>query len=314
MNADAGPSAAPIVGFVGLGLMGAAIARRLLAAGIPLVVYNRTAERARPLVEAGAARADRPVEVGRRASSGVVFVMVSDFAAVRSVLFGRGGLARGMPAGGLVVDLSTVTPDQSRTEAERLSRRGVHFLDAPVGGSTDLAAEGRLTVFAGGAAADLDRARPYFDRFAARIEPMGDVGSGTSMKLVNNLLTIGHVALAAEALSLAEGLGLGRARVTELLLAGGGRSAMLERKSRMFLERKYPVQFKLRLADKDVRLVEAAGRAAGRSTRLSREVRRLYDAAIAAGRGDEDFAAVFDSVRPSEADGAGAVPAPSPPP
>ncbi len=297
------------VGLVGLGLMGAPIARRLLAAGVPLVVYNRTAERAREIGEAGAAVADRPVDVGRRASAGIVFVMVTDHPAVRAVLFGRNGVARGLSAGALVVDLSTVSPAQSRATAERLAKRGIHFVDAPVGGSTDLAEEGRLTVFAGGEAADLERARPYLERFSVRIEHLGGVGGGSSMKLVNNLLTIGHVALAAEALALAEGLGLDRQRTIDLLSTGGGRSTMLDRKADMFRKRSYPAHFRLRLADKDVRLVEAAGRDVGRSTRLGREIRRLYDAAIAAGLGDADFAAVFDTLLPRPS-GTGAPPPP----
>ncbi len=284
----------PPVGFVGTGAMGAPIAGRLLSAGLTLIVHNRTRDRAEPLLGAGARWAETPRELGRLASGGTIFTMLSDARAVRATLFGRTGVEKGAGAGTTVVDLSTVLPDDSRSFAERLGRRGIHFLDVPVGGSTDAAAEGRLLAYAGGSEDDLARVRPLLDRFSRRVEWLGPVGSGASMKLVNNMLSIGHVALAAEALTLAEAFGLGRERSIALLLDGGGESRMLSSKQEAFLRQEYPARFRLALARKDLGLVDRAARGAGTSARITREVRRLYDEAIAQGQGEQDVAAVFE--------------------
>ena len=283
------------IGVVGLGQMGAPIAERLGAAGYPLVVYDRTGEKANPLVSAGAQRAFTPRDVGRSASGGLVFTSLSDGRAVHKVLFGRQGLARGLAAGALVVDLSTVAPSESRDFASRLSAHGVHFVDAPLGGSVEAARNGRLLVFVGGAEEDVARARPYLERFSRRIDHLGPVGSGSAMKLVNNLLTVSYVALAGEALAFSDRLGLDRHRVIEILLEGGGRSSMLEQKRIALEERRYPAQFKLRLAEKDLTLIAEAARGAGAEVRIAREVRRLLREAERAGHGDDDFAAVFES-------------------
>jgi 3-hydroxyisobutyrate dehydrogenase-like beta-hydroxyacid dehydrogenase len=291
----AAESATARIGVVGLGQMGAPVAERLLAAGYPLVVHNRTREKADALVAAGAHWAFTPRDVGRAAVGGVVFTSLSDGRAVQKVLFGRQGLVRGLAAGALVVDLSTIAPSESRDFAARLAALGIHFVDAPLGGSVEAARNGRLLVFAGGAEEDVARARPFLERFSRRIDHLGPVGSGSAMKLVNNLLTVSYVALAGEALAFSDRLGLDRHRVIELLLEGGGRSAMLEQKRIALEERRYPAQFKLRLAEKDLTLVGEAAREAGAEVRIAREVRRLLREAERAGHGDEDFSAVFES-------------------
>ncbi len=294
MNA-APPAVVPPVGFVGLGMMGAPIASRLVAAGTPLVVHNRTREKADAVVAQGARWAFTPKDLGRAVGAGVVFVLLSDARAVRAVLFARNGLVRGASRGALVVDLSTIAPAESRSIAADLAPLGIGYLDAPLGGSVDAARAGRLIVFAGGSAEDVARARPHLDRFARRVEHLGPVGAGTSAKLVNNLLTLATVALDAEAVALAERLGLDRRRMLDLLLDGGGRSAMLESKRGAFQERAYPTSFKLALAAKDLKLIERTARDAGGSARLAREARRLVDEAVRAGLADADYSAVFEA-------------------
>jgi 3-hydroxyisobutyrate dehydrogenase-like beta-hydroxyacid dehydrogenase len=303
----------PPVGFIGLGQMGAPIAERLRAAGYPLVVYNRTREKAEALIAAGVPWAFTPRDVGRAATGQVVFTALSDARAVERVLYGRSGLVRGLRSGALVVDLSTIAPSQSRGFSERLAADGVHFVDAPLGGSVEAARNGRLLVFAGGSAEDVARVRPLFETFSRRVEHLGPVGAGTSMKLVNNLLTVSYVALAGEALALADRLGLDRHRVVDLLLDGGGRSAMLEQKRLAFEERRYPAQFKLRLAEKDLTLIGHAAHAVGAEVRLAAEVRRLVREAKRAGHGEEDFAAVFEAAlgRGAPSPGVAAPPAPA---
>jgi len=288
-------TSAPRVGFIGLGQMGAPIAERLRAAGCALVVHNRTREKAGALLTAGVLWAFTPRDVGRSATSGVTFTALSDAHALERVLFGRHGLARGLRPGALVVDLSTIAPSQSRGFAERLAPDGIHFMDAPLGGSVEAARNGRLLVFAGGASEDVARARPFLERFSRRIEHLGPVGAGSSMKLVNNLMTLSYVAVAAEALALSDRFGFDRARVVDLLLDGGGRSAMLEQKRVAFEERRYPAQFKLRLAEKDLTLIGQAAQEVGSEVKIASAVRRLVREGVRAGHGEEDFAAVFEA-------------------
>jgi 3-hydroxyisobutyrate dehydrogenase-like beta-hydroxyacid dehydrogenase len=284
------------VGWIGLGRMGVPITGRLIDHGISLVVHNRTVDKAGPLRARGAEWSDSPRALATSVGPGVIFTLLTDGRAVRSVLFGRRGVAAGAAPGTLVVDLSTIAPDESRAIAERLAARGIHFVDAPLGGSTPAAAEGRLLVYAGGDPADVDRVRPLLSVFGRRIERIGPVGAGTSMKLVNNLLTVGYVVLAAEALALAGGLDVDRDRALDLLLDGGGQSQMLAHKRASLSRREYPTQFSLSLADKDLHLIGRAARSVGGSLPVTRELRRVMDEAMRAGLGDQDFAVVFERV------------------
>lgn len=311
----------PRIGFIGLGQMGAPIAERLRSAGCLLVVHNRTREKAEPLTVAGATWAFTPRDVGRAATGQLVFTSLSDGRALERVLFGRQGLARGLRPDALVVDLSTIAPSQSRAFSDRLAADGIRFVDAPVGGSVEAARNGRLLVFAGGTAEDVARARPFLAHFSRRVEHLGPVGAGAAMKLVNNLLTVSYLALAGEALAFSDRLGLDRARVLDLLLDGGGRSAMLEQKRLAFEGRRYPAQFKLRLAEKDLDLIVAAAREVGAEVRIAREVRRLLREGVRAGHGEEDFSAVFEAAlargtgRPNASErSSAAVAEPAPPP
>jgi len=291
------PSSTAPIGFVGLGTMGGPMAARLLAAGYPLVVTNRTRDRAEPLLSAGASWAASPREVGRTASGGVVFVMVTDVRAVRAVLFGRNGVASGAGPGTLVVNTSTIAPDESRSVAERLARRGIRYLEAPVAGSRDAAARGELLILAGGSDTDLAAAAPLLARVGARVEHLGPVGTAASMKLVNNLVMVSTLAADAEALVLAEALGLEPGRVIELLLAGGGESRVLAAKRDAFLRRDYSVRFKLALAEKDLRLVARTARGVGVRAPIGREADRLAVEAMRAGHGEEDLAALLEAAR-----------------
>jgi 3-hydroxyisobutyrate dehydrogenase-like beta-hydroxyacid dehydrogenase len=288
-------STAAVVGFVGLGMMGAPIAERLRSAGHPLIVYNRTRTKAEPLLAAGARWAFSPKDVGRESTSGIVFTMLSDARAEDRILFGRNGLAPSLPSGALVVDLTTIAPSESREFARRLSEHGIQYVDAPVGGSVDPARNGRLIVFAGGSEQDVARARPLLEAFGRRIDHLGPVGAGTSMKLVSNLLTMAYVAAAAEAIALAEGLGLDRHKAIELFLDGTGYSRLLEQKRMAFEERRYPAQFQLRLAEKDLKLIAGAARDAGRAARIAREAERLVREGVRAGRGEDDFAVMLEA-------------------
>ena len=285
------------VGFVGLGMMGRALVGRLLEQRIPVVAWNRSPGPVRAARRRGAVGAASPREVGERSGTGIVFTMVTDGTALRSVLFGRRGLAEGLPRSGLVVDLSTVLPSDSIGAARRLKKSGHHFLDVPVGGSVDAAAAGRLLYYVGGDPADLERVRPVLERIGRGVEAMGPVGAGAAMKFVNNLITIGTVSMLCEAVAVGEATGIPRARVLDVLGKGGAASTMLESKRTALAARRYPARFKLVLARKDLRLFEKHAKTQGVAPVGARAARRWFDAAVREGRGNADFSAVFETVR-----------------
>jgi 3-hydroxyisobutyrate dehydrogenase-like beta-hydroxyacid dehydrogenase len=288
---DAAPRR-PTTGFIGLGMMGVRVAANLMRAGHPLVVYNRTAANAEPLLAAGASWAGAPVDVGRRVGDGVLFTMVTDYPALEAVLFGSTGALEGLRPGALVVDLSTIGPDESRSVAARLAGRGVAFVDAPVGGSIDAAEARTLLVFVGGAAADVERARPMLEVIGRRAEHFGPVGAGASAKLVNNLLMATAMAALGEAVALGDAFGLDRGQLLEILALGGAGSKVLDAKRENVRLGTFPARFKLSLARKDLRLAERAARAAALDLPVLRAARGRYDHAAELGRASDDYSAV----------------------
>jgi 3-hydroxyisobutyrate dehydrogenase-like beta-hydroxyacid dehydrogenase len=248
----------PTIGFIGLGAMGSRIAGRLLAAGYPLGVYNRTQDKTRPLAERGANVYDLPRELARH--SDVVLSSMADDVAVEQVLLGADGALAGGRAGTTLIDLSSVHPDTSRTVAAAAQARGVAVLDAAVSGSTSLAEAGNLILFVGGDRAAYERWRPILDVIGRPNFYLGPSGAGSTMKLVvNALLGVGLQAM-AEALALGERAGLDKGVLLDVL----GQTAVVAPGLRPKLEnaRKedYPVTFALRLMWKDfgniVRLAE----------------------------------------------------------
>jgi 3-hydroxyisobutyrate dehydrogenase len=184
MAESAGVKAHPAekLGYLGLGLMGAPMTRRLLAAGYEVAIWNRSAAKAAALLEVGAQRAASPRDVLTGVS--IVFMCLTDAAAVEDVIFGPEGLAATGGAGKLVVDFSSIHPDAARDIAARLkSANGMSWIDAPVSGGTKGAEEGTLAVMAGGDAADVERVRPYILAMARRLTHMGPIGAGQTTKL-----------------------------------------------------------------------------------------------------------------------------------
>jgi 3-hydroxyisobutyrate dehydrogenase len=205
----------PAVAFLGLGHMGTPMAHRLVATGLDVVVWNRTLERTAPLVTAGARAAETPAEAVRGAS--VVITMLSDPAAVESVLFGPDGVLPGFDTGCLV-EMSTIGPDAVRAIEARLPA-GVGLVDAPVFGSVGAAEQGQLRVFAGGAATDLETVTPILEQLGSVVH-CGGVGSGAAVKLVGNTALVGGLALLGETLALADALAVPRELAVGLLESG----------------------------------------------------------------------------------------------
>jgi 3-hydroxyisobutyrate dehydrogenase len=215
------------LGYLGLGLMGFPMTRRLLNAGYQVAVWNRSAGKAAALVEAGAQPAANPREMAMTAT--IIFMCVTDAAAVEKVVFGPDGLAASPGDGKLVVDFSSIHPDKARAIAARLkAANGMGWVDAPVSGGTKGAEEGTLAVMAGGDAADIERVRPYVLAMARRLTHMGPTGAGQTTKLCNQVIVGCAMAVLAEATRLATNAGIDAGRLPEALAGGFADSIPLQ--------------------------------------------------------------------------------------
>jgi 3-hydroxyisobutyrate dehydrogenase len=215
------------LGYLGLGMMGFPMAQRLLKAGYEVAVWNRSAGKAAALVEAGAKPAANPREMTTTAT--IIFMCVTDAAAVEKVVFGPDGLAACPGDGKLVVDFSSIHPDKARAIAARLkAANGMGWVDAPVSGGSKGAEEGTLAVMAGGDAADIERVRPYVLAMARRLTHMGPIGAGQTTKLCNQVIVGCAMAVLAEATRLAENAGIDAGRLPEALAGGFADSIPLQ--------------------------------------------------------------------------------------
>lgn len=215
------------IGFIGLGLLGQAIALRLSHQGLRLVTWNREPERCEPLAALGATIAASPREVAERCDT--ICLCVLDAKAVRAVCFGDNGIAVASPRARAVVDFSTVEPEATLAIAAEAAARGVSWIDAPVSGGPPLALAGELTVMAGGDSADIEAARPLWTALAANFTHVGPLGSGQKMKIVNQALVGAGFVMLAEALALARAHGLAAELVPQCLRGGLADSAALQR-------------------------------------------------------------------------------------
>jgi 3-hydroxyisobutyrate dehydrogenase len=215
------------LGYLGLGMMGMPMARRLLDAGYDVTVWNRSAAKAAALVEAGAKSAVRPSDLADAAS--IIFMCLTDAAAVEEVVFGPDGLATTTGSGKLVVDFSSIHPDAARAIAARLKMaNGMGWVDAPVSGGTMGAEQGTLAVMAGGDASDVERVRPYVLTMARRLTHMGPTGAGQTTKLCNQVIVGCAMAVLAEATRLAVNSGIDAKRLPEALAGGFADSIPLQ--------------------------------------------------------------------------------------
>jgi 3-hydroxyisobutyrate dehydrogenase-like beta-hydroxyacid dehydrogenase len=283
------------IAFLGLGIMGLPMARNLREAGFDVVLWNRTREKAERLGEPIAAS---PAEAASAADT--VITMVPDSPQVEAVLFGDGGAAEGMREHTLAIDMSTIAPTAARSIAERLGESGVRFLDAPVTGSRPKAEAGTLTIMAGGAATDVERARPLFEAMGDVIVHAGPQGHGQMIKLINNTVAAVNAAALAEALLAAGAGGVESAALREVMAAGSGASAMLDLKAKPMLERDFEPLFKLEHMLKDVRHCLREAEALGVRLPLAEAAERLYTAAADSGLGERDFAAVIEAVEAAQ--------------
>jgi 3-hydroxyisobutyrate dehydrogenase len=242
------------IGFIGLGIMGRGMSRNLLDAGLALTVWNRTSERAREIVDAGATLAGSPAEVAE--ASDIVVTCVSDTPDVEQVLTGDDGVIHGAGAGTLVIDCSTISPATTRSLATALAERDVAMLDAPVSGGSEGAARGTLSIMVGGPAAQFARARPVLEAMGSSVTHVGeDHGAGQAVKLVNQILVVHNMLGVSEALLLAAAEGLDLEATLDAVAGGAAGSWMLRNRGPQVIARDWSPGFTIDLQQKDLRLV-----------------------------------------------------------
>lgn len=241
------------IGFIGLGIMGGGMAANLLKAGFDLTVWNRSPERITPLAEAGAAVADSPAGVA--GSSAIIITCVSDTPDVEEVILGPQGVIKRIRPGSLVIDCSTISPNVTRTIAERLNKHRAPMLDAPVSGGSEGAAKGTLSIMVGGEAAQVERAMPILRAMGKTITHVGGHGAGQLVKLVNQILVVVTMQGVAEALLLAQAGGLNLEKTLAAVGNGAAGSWMLNNRGPQVIRRDWRPGFTIDLQQKDLRLV-----------------------------------------------------------
>ncbi len=245
------------IGFIGLGIMGRGMVDNLLKAGFKLRVWNRTAARMEPFVEAGAGPGKSPTDVA--AHSDIIITCVSDTPDVEAVILGENGVIHGVRPGSLVIDMSTISPQTTREIAAKLKEKEVHMLDAPISGGSEGAAKGTLSIMVGGDAAQVERAMPAFQAMGKAITHVGGTAAGQTVKLVNQILVVVNMLAVGEALMFAQAGELDLQKTLDAVTQGAAGSWMLSNRGPQVIVRDWRPGFTIDLQQKDLRLVlEAA--------------------------------------------------------
>jgi 3-hydroxyisobutyrate dehydrogenase/2-hydroxy-3-oxopropionate reductase len=273
------------------------MASNIAAAGFPLTVWNRTVAKAEALAtKTGATVAASPADLAGAVD--VVVTMVADGEVQADLYMGSGAMCGSLAAGTLCVDMSTVSPAESRQVAAAVEAAGGRFVDAPVSGSTAIATAGTLTIMAGGQPGDVETLGPVFEAMGSRVYHMGPVGSGATIKLAVNSIVYGLGQAVAEALVLAEASGIGRETAYEVFANSAIAAPFVHYRREAFLKPgEVPVAFRMVLARKDLDLALDLARSAGASMPQAVLNRSELDDAIAAGFGDHDMSAVAEYLR-----------------
>ena len=282
------------VGIVGLGTMGAPMARNLANKGFPLSVATRTGAKAQALAAeiGGGVRAfEKPADVARE--SDVLVTSLPDAPEVEAVLFGPDGAAQGLAGGAVVIDTSTIAAEAARAMAARLSERAVSLLDAPVSGGQKGAIEGTLTFFVGGDAEALERARPVFEAMGRRITHLGPSGAGQLGKATNQILVAGNLMALSEALAFAARVGLPLPALHEALTAGAANSWALEVLGKKMIARDFEPAFAIKHQQKDLAILLRTAREKGVPLPGAALVHQLLSALEAQGKGENGTQALL---------------------
>ena len=281
------------LGFIGLGIMGAPMALRLLGGGHTLIVHTRSAVRPE-LTAAGAQVAASAREVAERAD--VIFTMLPDTPDVERVLFGPQGVAEGLAAGKTVVDMSSIAPLATKGFAERINALGCDYLDAPVSGGEVGAKAGSLTIMVGGPDAAFARVKPLFELMGKNITLVGGNGDGQTTKVANQIIVALNIAAVAEALVFASKAGADPAKVRQALMGGFASSRILEVHGERMIKRTFDPGFRIELHQKDLNLALQGAKALGVALPNTAGAAQLMQACAAHGFAGQDHSALVKAL------------------
>lgn len=282
-------------GFIGLGIMGSAMAKNLLKAGFEVTLWNRSSAKAAEFVALGAHLAGSPREVVETCP--VTFAMLADPVAAEAVCFGRDGVLNGVGPGKGYVDMSTVDAGTARKIAAEIHARGGRFLEAPVSGSKKPAEEGNLVILAAGDRSLYDEALPGLEKMGKKLLFLGQVGNGANMKLTVNMVMGGMMAAFCEGLALAGVAGLEAHDLLDVLDAGALANPMFRLKGELMAKGDFTVAFPLKHMQKDLRLAVALGDQTEQPLFTAAAVNEAFKRGRERGFGDEDFSALLKAIR-----------------
>ena len=277
------------LGFIGLGIMGAPMAGRLIQAGHRLFVHTRSKVPA-SIADTSATVCSTARDVAERAD--IVFLMVPDTPDVESALFAETGVASGLAKGKTVVDMSSISPIATKAFAQRINALGCDYLDAPVSGGEVGAKAGSLTIMVGGAQAAFDRVRPLFELMGKNITLVGGNGDGQTTKVANQIIVALNIAAVSEALVFAAKAGADPAKVRQALMGGFASSRILEVHGERMIRRTFEPGFRIRLHQKDLALALAGARELGVALPQTANAAQLMQACAAHGLADADHSAL----------------------
>lgn len=283
-----------VIGFIGLGNMGLPMAENIRRAGYPLIVWNRTIQRTKTLVDMGAQVATSPSELTRRSS--IIFIMLPGPHEVREVVLGKNdGLSPvidSMQANKILVDMTTNLPDISRIIEKEVHRKGGEMLDAPVSGSVKPATDGTLTILVGGKKRVLDKIKPLLLTMGKNILHIGPIGSACTMKLVLNMHLAAVMASFAESLAFGFKSGLEPTKTLEVINNSIMKTYISEMKGLKVINHDWSTAFSLNLMSKDLELVEETANRVRAPIPITSIIKQIYDSCISNGKGEMDFSIV----------------------
>lgn len=278
------------IGYIGLGIMGKAIASNLLKAGFELTVHNRSQEAVQELVSLGASEAGSPAQVAE--ASEVIITNLPDSPDVEEVVLGREGVLGGVSEGAIFVDNSTIKPETARSIAHALAQKGISALDAPVSGGDVGAKAGTLAIMVGGPREAFDTALPVFEAMGQAITYVGESGAGQVAKACNQIMVTAQMVAMGELLMLAQRAGVSPARVVEAIRGGAAQCWALDKKpQRLFAGERGP-GFKAYMMHKDLGIVLDTARSYGMPLPATANHMQLYEAMLQMGMRDLDNSAV----------------------
>jgi 2-hydroxy-3-oxopropionate reductase len=284
----------PTLGFIGLGIMGKPMARNLLKAGYPLVVYNRSRTAVDELSKEGAQPAASSKEVAAR--SEIIITMLPDSPDVALVYTGENGVFAGAKVGMLLIDMSSISPVVARKLAGEAQKLGLDMIDAPVSGGEAGAISAMLSIMIGGKATAVERAMPIFQALGKNIVHVGEAGAGQVTKAANQMVVGTTIAIVSEALVLAAKAGVDPAKVRQALLGGFAQSKILEAHGQKMLERNFKPGFRIRLHEKDMKIALATGSEYGVPLMVTSQVAQMMTAMKSMGNGDLDHSGLVKFV------------------